>query len=410
MSGALAVWLYGQNVARVERNRGRLRLTYTEAALRTYELGVPLLSLTLPVSPRAFPAGVVTSFLSGLLPEGDALRVIAEDLDLRSTDTYGLISALGRDCAGALVIQPDDDPAPVTPTVRTAERLTDTELADLVDNLRSAPLGIGQRVRISLGGAQEKLLLTRLSDGAWGRPVDGTPSTHILKPQIRGYGNSVENELFCMRVADHAGLRVAEVGTTDVQGRPILLVRRYDRTIHDDGAVDRIHQEDFCQALGVPPRQKSEEDGGPSLRQIAGILQAVASDEDLDDFLRATTLNVVLGNGDAHAKNFSLLHERSGMLRLAPLYDLLCTIPYHQRRLAMYIDQIQRIERVTAERIVNEASSWGVSRERASRIVNDFVERLAPAIKRAADETDGLPREFIDVVTEQLERVRPRDS
>lgn len=269
MSDGLVIWLYGEEVARIERTRNRrLRLTYSASALRTYELGTPVLSLSLPVSPRPFPNEVTTSFLDGLLPEGDALRAIAEDLDLRATDTYSLISALGRDCAGALVIQPESDPAPKTPVVRTAEPLTDSDIAELIDNLRSAPLGISQRVRISLGGVQEKLLLTHVSSGTWGRPVDGTPSTHILKPQIRGFSQTVENEAFCMRVAGYAGLRVASVQTMQVEGRPLLVAQRYDRAVRDDGTIDRIHQEDFCQAFSISPRRKYEEDGD---HQCAGL-------------------------------------------------------------------------------------------------------------------------------------------
>jgi len=405
-SDALAIWLYGERVARVERHRSRLQLTYTSEALETYQLGIPLLSLALPVSERAFPSGIVTSFLDGLLPEGDARRVIAEEFGLRANHTFALIRALGRDCAGALVIQPESDPAPRPASVNTAQALTEDQLVDLIDNLRIAPLGIGQRVRISLGGVQEKLLLTQLLDGSWGRPIDGTPSTHILKPQIRGFSNTVENEAFCMRVAALVGMRVPQVKITAIRQRLLLVVQRYDRTIHDDGTVDRIHQEDFCQALGVSPQKKYEEEGGPSLRRVAATLQAVASDEDVEDLLRAVTLNVVLGNGDAHGKNFSLLHERSGTVRLAPLYDLLCTLVYDQRRLAMYVDNIQRIDRVTAERIVNEGVLWGLARQHAEDVVNDMLERIPLAAENAADEVTGVPRELLDAVAAQLTHLR----
>jgi serine/threonine-protein kinase HipA len=209
-----------------------------------------------------------------------------------------------------------------------------------------------------------------------------------------------------MRVAAHAGLRTAEIYTTTVLGRPILVVKRYDRTVHDDGAVERIHQEDFCQVLGLTPRDKYEEDGGPSLRNVADIIQALATEADLEDFLRAVTLNVVLGNGDAHGKNFSLLHERDGTFRLAPLYDLLCTLVYGQNRLAMFVDTLQRLERVTTERIVNEASGWGMPQRIAREIVNEFMTRLPRAIDLARSETPGVSTEVIECVREQMDRVR----
>ena len=160
------------------------------------------------------------------LPEGEPRRTIARDLRLRTEDTYGLILALGRDCAGTVVMQPADEPAPPT-TTRTAEPLSQEAIAELVENLRSAPLGTGGRVRISLAGVQEKLLLTRMPDGLWGRPIDGTPSTHILKPEITAYPHTVANEAFCIRVAKHLGLKAAEVETTEFANRKVIVVERY---------------------------------------------------------------------------------------------------------------------------------------------------------------------------------------
>ncbi|MDQ1455169.1 MAG: serine/threonine-protein kinase HipA, partial [Actinomycetota bacterium] len=209
MADELAVWLYGDRVAGIDQERRRMRLEYSKDALDRYPLGTPLLSLSLPLTSKRYSHGVVRPFLDGLLPEGDSRRALADDLELLASDTYGLIRALGRDCAGAIVIQPADDPPPVQPTTLTAKRLNDAEIGELVANLRSAPLGVGGRVRISLAGVQEKLLLTRMPDGSWGQPVDGTPSTHILKPEIARFPDTVENEALCMRLAKHLGLAVA---------------------------------------------------------------------------------------------------------------------------------------------------------------------------------------------------------
>ncbi len=406
MTDELAVWLNGRRVAVVERERGRLRVQYTEDALERYELGVPLLSLSLPLTRERYPHGVVRAFLDGLLPEGDARRVVARDFGVRETDTYELIRALGRDCAGALVIQPADERAPAQPTTLTAEPLSDQEIADLVANLRSAPLGAGGRVRISLAGVQEKLLLTRMPDGAWGRPVDGTPSTHILKPEIVAYPNAVENEAFCMRIAKHLGLDVAHVQTTRIARRKLIVVERYDRVVHPDGRVERLHQEDFCQATGVAPDRKYEAEGGPPLRRIAGIVEAAASPDSLESLLRAVTLNVLIGNGDAHAKNLSLLHEPSASLRLAPLYDLMSTLFYGDDRLAMYIDNVHRTKSVTADRIVNEAVRWGLARRRAAGVVADILARTPAAVAAARRETKGVPEELPALVMSQLAQVR----
>ncbi len=406
MGDALAVWLEATKIALIEQERGRLSLTYTEDAIDRYPLGSPLLSLSVPLTSRRYPQGVVRAFLDGLLPEGDARRAIADDVDLLASDTFGLIGALGRDCAGALIIQPDDDPPPRQPTVLTAQPLSEEDIAQLVGNLRSAPLGVSGNVRLSLAGMQEKLLLTRMPDGSWGRPVGGTPSTHILKPEHASYPNTIENEAFCMRMANHVGLPVAGVDTTTIGGRRLLVVERYDRVVRPDGRVERLHQEDFCQALGIRPEKKYQEDGGPSLRQLSEVLQAAAGADPLEMLLKGVTLNILIANGDAHGKNFSLLHTRSGVLELAPFYDLMSTLPYADDRLAMYVDGVRRTNSVTAERIVNEAVKWGMSKRRAAELVGEVLERAPDAAATAREETEAVPTSLLETLDSQLAQVR----
>jgi serine/threonine-protein kinase HipA len=407
VSEGLAIWLYGRNVATVEQERAsRLRLSYTEEALAAYPRGTPLLSLSLPLIGTRYPNGVTRSFLDGLLPEGTPRNAIAADLNLRSSDVFGLLAALGKDCAGALVVQPQRDPPPAPPSTRDAEPLSEDDLAQLVAHLRSAPLGVDRDVRLSLAGVQEKLLLTRMPDGRWGRPVHGTPSTHILKPEIENFGNTVENEAFSMRLARHLGLSTASVETVLVDGHRVLVVERYDRMVTANGSVTRIHQEDFCQALGLPPAKKYEQDGGPTLARIAGVLRDIAGAESIDTFLRSLTINVALGNCDAHGKNFSLLHTESGQIKLAPLYDLLSTRLYPiDEKLAMYVDTVRPADRVTAERIVNEAASWGLSRAVAEAAVGETLSTMPAAVEAAAEETDGLPAELPALVLARVEHM-----
>jgi serine/threonine-protein kinase HipA len=406
-TNALAIWLEDLHLATVERDRkGKLRLQYTDTAHETFEGGVPVLSLNLPLTDERYPNARTRAFLDGLLPEGEPRRALAAELDLLASDVFGLLTELGRDCAGALVIQPVEDPPPRLPSTTDAQPLSDDDLAELIANLRSAPLGVGRKVRLSLAGVQEKLLLTQMPDGRWGRPIDGTPSTHILKPQIERYGNTVENEAFCMRIARHVGLDVARVQTITIDGRAVLIVERYDRIVADDGRITRLHQEDFCQALGYSPDQKYEQDAGPSLAAIAQSLQDFAPNEDTESLLCALTLNVAIGNCDAHAKNLSLLHPASRALRLAPLYDLLATRLYPvDDRLAMYVDTVQKADRVTAARIVAEAVSWGLRRELAAEIVSDVLRRLPAAIQKAAEETPDVPDEFIQLVASRTARL-----
>ena len=209
-----------------------------------------------------------------------------------------------------------------------------------------------------------------------------------------------------MRVARHLGLPVANVETTTIDGRRLLVVERFDRNVHPDGSVERVHQEDFCQATGRLPTMKYEDEGGPSLRQIAEILQSAAAADSVEVLLRSVTLNVVVGNGDAHGKNFSLLYERSGGLILSPLYDVLSTLHYGLDKLAMYIDNVHRTNRVTADRLVAEATRWGLSKQRASKIVADVLERAPSAIEAAHNETGDLPDEIVVVARRQLTQLR----
>jgi len=401
----LGVWLSGALVATIDQDRRGPRLTYTPEAIRLHGLGTPLLSLSLPVRAERFTQGSVRPFLDGLLPEGEARRIIARDLKVDPDDTVELIALLGRECAGALIIQPLDDDRPPGMTTSTAEPLSDEELANLVANLRSAPLGVGGRVRVSLAGVQEKLVLTRMVDGGWGRPVDGTPSTHILKPEIAAYPNTVENEAFCMRIAKHLGLEVAEVETIEVAGRKLLVAERFDRLVGPDGTVERIHQEDFCQATGMRPVDKYEEDGGPSLSRIAAIVASVSIRGSLERLFQSVLLNVVCGNGDAHAKNYSVLHERAGAVRLSPLYDVMCTLAFGDDRLAMYIDNVRRTDRVTTERLVNEGVRWGLTRRRCVELAAAMLDGAPAAIEMARQETDGVPEPVLSAIERQLARL-----
>ncbi|HEU0168229.1 MAG TPA: HipA domain-containing protein, partial [Chloroflexota bacterium] len=204
-----------------------------------------------------------------------------------------------------------------------------------------------------------------MPDGAWGRPVNGAPSTHILKPELPEYPNTVENEAFCMRLAKHLGVPAAEVAVTTIGSRKMLVVTRFDRQVGADGTTVRVHQEDFCQATGTNPQHKYQDDGGPSLSRVASIASSY-DPPSLESLLRLLTLDLLVGNGDAHAKNFALLHllhDDQGArltLRLAPAYDVLSTLHYGDDRLAMYVDNVRRATNVTRQRLHNEAASWGV--------------------------------------------------
>jgi serine/threonine-protein kinase HipA len=225
----LALWLYGVQVAIVSAPRGRLRLQYTDAALEKYAAGAPVLSVGLPLTVDAYTAGPTRAFLDGLLPEGSIREAVAQRLSINSQDTFALIEALGRDCAGAIVILPRSAPPPAEPSDIRAAPLSETDLVRRIVELPQKPLGIDGTVRLSLAGVQDKLVLVRLPTGEWAEPLDGTPTTHLLKPASERFDRLVENEAFCMRFAHHLGLPVANVAIETIGNKPLLMVERFDR-------------------------------------------------------------------------------------------------------------------------------------------------------------------------------------
>lgn len=386
---ALNVWAGSELLGRLQNQRGTIRFLYVTEAVERHGLGSPLISISLPTSTRPYPARACLPFFDGLLPEGEARRIIAYDFGLPEADTFALLKTLGRDCAGALAIVPSDSTPPGVPTVSAAQPLTTAELAHKVRNLRGFPLGVDQSVRVSLGGVQEKLLLTQQAEG-WGLPVEGSASTHILKPGRADLPGNVVSEALCLRVAAALGVPAAEVALDQVADSDALFVRRFDREVADDGTIHRLHQENACQALAVPvgsiPR-KYEENGGPSLRSIATLLGRWGDLAHLDMLLRQTAINVLVGNADGHAMNTSIL-LRAGRVALSPIYDIFSSLLYPiSTTLGMYINGQTDIRNVTIEDLVAEGEAWGLTAEHSGSIVRDLFAAAPKAVENALEET-----------------------
>jgi len=406
----LAVWLHGEHVATLEARRDELSLAYTEIARRRWPLNTPLVSLALPLSLRPHRHRRVFPFFDGLLPEGEVRRMVAFDLGLRDTDTFGLLGALGRDCAGALVIQPLTEPPPRHARLDDARPVDDGEVARRIEQLRVAPLGVDDLVRLSLPGLQHKLLLTRLANGGWALPAGGVPSTHLLKPPIPGLDRSVENEAFCMRLARRVGLRAANCEVAVIGGRRVLVVERFDRAT-SSGEVSRVHQEDMCQALSVPTERKYEERGGPSLREVAGVLRRWrAPGDDVVELLRACVFTITLGDADRHGKNVSVLHDREGSIRLAPLYDVMSTrgYPHVSSVPGMFVNSRRSVDEVRPEDFVAEAVSWGLSEATAWQAVRSVAQVLPDAIDAEAVASPWSPPELVELLGARARALRER--
>jgi serine/threonine-protein kinase HipA len=328
MTRTLDIWWDGRLVGQLTQDKhGELGFAYAAAWLDD-ELAQPL-SASLPKRAEPFTRRECRPFFGGLLPEESQRDAAAQALGVSRANDFALLDRLGGDVAGALqLLPPGEVPTALSPDQRPTP-LDDAGLIRVLDALPIRPLLAGEEgLRLSLAGAQSKVPVV-LVDGAVALPAPGQPTTHILKPPISRFTATTENEAFVMRLAAAIGLDVAPVEPRTVQDRTFLLVQRYDRAIGDDGFVRRIHQEDFCQALGVPPETKYASEGGPTFKDCFALLRRVAERPAVDvlKLLDAVIFNVIAGNADAHGKNFSILYDAEGP-RLAPLYDLLATVAY----------------------------------------------------------------------------------
>ncbi|MDP9135503.1 MAG: type II toxin-antitoxin system HipA family toxin, partial [Actinomycetota bacterium] len=368
----------------VERERGHEYTFEYDAEIAAAAPDEPLLSVSLPCRAQPFEPDAARPFFEGLLPEGEIRERIARDIKVSSSNSFELLAKLGRDCAGAVVVLP---PGERVDTSGQIEWFTQHELTELIEQLPTNPLGVTgpSKLRLSLAGLQRKAVLVRRADGVFGKPTAIHPSTHIVKPQYgdSDYEDLVYNERFCMAVAAAAGLTVARTDVVEIATRPCLLVERFDRTT-ENGRTTRLHQEDLCQALGVLPGVKYEAEGGPGLGTIAELLRTESprGGADVLALLRATILNYVLGNGDAHAKNFGLLH--GDVLQLAPLYDIVSTAVYPgiDNSMAMAIGDNVDPDSLSGGDLYDLAEDCGLSYVELSR---EWT-RFATATLRAAEQ------------------------
>jgi serine/threonine-protein kinase HipA len=293
------------------------------------------ISRSLPLRTEEFAAddGIAQRFFANLLPEGAVREHIVRDLKLPNTD-FDLLRAIGGECAGSLYILPvDQQPS----GQRHYHLLTEDELANLAARRGQiyATWPVEERPRLSLAGAQDKCPVL-LRDDRYFLPQREAPSSHILKFELADYRHLPAYETFTTHLAGSVGLPAVDITLRAIGQTRYAQIARYDREWDERGEVQRLHQEDFCQALGYGHEKKYQEHGGPSFAQCYRLVQEASSEPALDaqHLLRWQIFNVLAGNSDGHAKNLSLLLLPDGQTRLAPFYDLVCTraierIDYH---------------------------------------------------------------------------------
>ena len=352
------------------------------------------LSLSLPLRRQRFSGDESLPFFEGLLPEGSVREQVARQLRISSTSPAQLMCALGKDCAGDIAVLEEDDP--YQPPAEDVYALLPEGLDPLAHNPHGEIARLRSANRLSLAGGQEKIGLYHderkpLGEG-WYVPLGGSPSTHILKPDVLpAYPLLAYNELICMRLAEAVGIPVAKADVLGLE-RPILVVRRFDRTPADrtngDGLLvfRRARQEDACQALGFPSSLKYEQDGGPGVRDLSELLRRHSARyvEDQRSLARLVVFNYLIGNCDAHAKNYSLTFADGGAVRLAPAYDLVSTTVYDvgfgselSRTMGMRLGDHANIDRVTHDDFDGLAADLGMSSRALFKIAGELADKTA---------------------------------
>ncbi len=382
MARSLDVYLLGQFTGcLMQDNHGDMGFQYAESWLA--QSGAAALSQSLPLRVESFSRRECRGFFGGILPEGENREIIARNLGISARNDVAMLEEIGGECAGAVTFLPSGESLPEP---RGQYRpLTDRELADILRKLPRRPLLAGEEhVRLSLAGAQDKLAV-HIAEGQISVPLEGAPSTHILKPAIGHFEAIAVNELLCMRLAGAIGLVVPPADIGRVEGIEYLLVERYDRTTGAAGNLERLHQEDFCQALGIASEIKYQNEGGPSAQQCFQLLRSAATAPAVDivRLLDAVIFNFLIGNYDAHGKNFSLLYRgntrQTRTASLAPLYDLVCTAYYPElsQKMAMKIGREYDSENVGPDHFELMAKEAGLSQP----MVRRRVPSIAQAIK-----------------------------
>ena len=327
----LNLWYEDQLVGYLWRNDlDRIGFRYEQDWLSS-DSSFPI-SLQLPLTEHEFlpDEGKAHRFFANLLPEGQARTNIVGNLKISNSD-FNLLREIGGECAGALSLLPfTEEPR----TQHEYEKLSEEKLHNLISNRGTIySLRENESIRLSLAGAQDKCPVL-LKNGEFLLPKNGAPSTHILKFRISDLKHVPAYETVLINLAKNIGLPTVDVELSTLKGEvkdnpdeTFIIIKRYDRYEDNGGTIHRLHQEDFCQALGLGYENKYQEKGGPSFSDCLDIVKEHSDDPavDTNDLLRWQIFNLLAGNSDGHAKNLSLLYKSSYSRRIAPFYDLVCT-------------------------------------------------------------------------------------
>jgi serine/threonine-protein kinase HipA len=403
MAKILDVYLYEDQVGKLVQDKyGEITFTYSEIWLQNPN--AISISYSLPLQKNEFTRKECQAFFEGILPEESQRKIIAKNLGISANNDFSMLEKIGGECAGALTFIKSNESWEYKQN--EYHELTEEALANILRELPARPLLAGERgVRLSLAGVQDKIVLY-VKENKFYVPLASSPSTHILKPDFSIYEGVVFNEDFCMSLARHIELPVADTEIRKISEIKYLLVKRYDRKYSNKLPTDiiRLHQEDFCQALGIPSKNKYQNEQGPSLKHCFDLLRLVSTQPviELGRLLNAVIFNYLIGNCDAHGKNFSLLY-RNGV-ELAPLYDLICTIYYKdlERKMAMKIGGEYKIDNITLLNFDMLAEEAGFAKSAIHVRIRQVIDAMLAALPKISRQ-EQIQEDIANIIQNRCE-------
>lgn len=389
MTGRLQIIWNKRLVGTLDRHKkGKVVFQYSQDWIEKETLPV---SLSLPCRKEKFAPAISTAFFENLLPESNTRTVLAFRHRFDKKDTYAFLENFGEDCAGALSIIPEDQEPDFTPG--QYENITQ-ELIEALDKLRLDPGRYKlypemKQAKLSLAGAQDKLPVYIKGIQFYLPKNSGSATTHIIKPVNADFTDIPRNEAFCMELAQRSGFSIPNSKIMKIGGHELYVVERYDRQEVNKEIV-RIHQEDFCQAMGYPAERKYQETGGPGFAECRELIDEYLSNQGVKNrllFIRMMVFNYIIGNHDAHGKNFSILHNNG--FDLAPFYDLVSTQVYPlENKFAMAIGQTYKLNRIKEHSFEVFAKDMDVR----PKLLTSLIDQECKAVE---NEMDGLLTEHV---------------
>jgi serine/threonine-protein kinase HipA len=387
----LEVYLHDKKVGILkEKSDGKLSFKYYDGV----DIDTPI-SIALPVRKKAYNDKECRPFFENLLPEGEIRKIVAQKELVSEENIFSLLDKIAGDCAGAISLYKEGQKKNSSKKSNLKE-ISQDELYKIINEQTTSPLLTNENIRLSLAGTQSKFAIF-IDKKKMYYPNDRHFSTHLIKPESPTWKDLVINEYFCMKLAGELNIYTYPVKIINVKNKKALLINRYDRFNNGFQKI-RLHQEDFCQALGYSSQRKYQQDGGPSFKDCFNFIKDNFNITELNKFMNILVFNYLIGNCDAHAKNFSVLYHpifKTGKFRdveysntnsiflgplksLTPFYDLVSTDAY---------------DKVSKKMAMKIGSTWDIRNVQKS----DFY-KVALDNKIKKREIDGLIANFKNIV------------